>query len=138
MRGEEADALRSHTGTCLFWDFVFHSVFSAICILMTLSAVTADSAGLWGHNHCRVQVPSWCPISSQHRKPWLLIPCQQWALNSDRKTCLKLCQASVLSSVKLRTLITGPVCFLSDQIFKIILLYSFIWNLLYSISPLGH
>ena len=22
---------------------------------MTLSAVTADSAGLWGHNHCRVQ-----------------------------------------------------------------------------------
>lgn len=55
MRGEEADALRSHTGTCLFWDFVFHSVFSAICILMTLSAVTADSAGLWGHNHCRVQ-----------------------------------------------------------------------------------
>lgn len=55
MRGEEAEALRSHTGTRLFWAFVFHSVFSAICILMTLSAVTGHSARLWGYNYCRVQ-----------------------------------------------------------------------------------
>lgn len=54
MRGEEAEALRSHMGTRLFWAFVFHSVFSAICTLRTLSAVTGHSAGLWGYNHCRV------------------------------------------------------------------------------------
>ena len=138
MRGEEADALRSHTGTCLFWAFVFHSVFSAICILMTPQQWLRTVLGSGVTTTAEFKVPIWCPISSQHRNPWLLTPCHQWALISDRKTCLKLCQASVFSSVKLRILITGPVCFLSDQIFKIILLYSIIWNLLYSISPFGH
>lgn len=56
MRDEKSEeALRSHVGPHLFRGFVFHSVFSAICVLMVFSAVIRHSARLWGYNHCRVQ-----------------------------------------------------------------------------------
>lgn len=77
---------------------LLHSVFPAICVLMAFSAVIRHRARCWGYSHHRVQGSHLMfHLMPTHEPPALGFTSP---VGSDRKTCLKLCLASVFSPVK--------------------------------------